>query len=54
VADLPDALAVMQISRGWAEAVAAPIVRPPALETAMAAPGERAVLPKGKARGGRA
>lgn len=49
VADLPDALAVMQVGRGWAEAVA-PAAAP---ETAMVAPGERAVPPKGKARGGR-
>ena len=47
-ADLPDALARDQIGRGYAEAVAVPPAREP--ETTSVAPGEQAILPKGRRR----
>ena len=57
VADLPDALAQARVRVGYAEPVApAPSVAGPAVgpETAMLAPAEQAIRPRGKARGGRA
>jgi len=51
VGEVPDPIAVDRIRGGWAEAVRLPAEAGP--ETAMRAPAEQAIKPRGKARGGR-